>query len=91
MLHGNLYGDGGYISKDLRETLEKQANLNLVYKVRKNMESLDVSVSDAGLLKKRTLIESVIRELKTQMQVEHTRHRSVENFYVHVFSALIAY
>ena len=89
-LHGSLYADRGYISKDLREALGEQG-VNLVYKVRKNMKPLDLSVSDEALLKKRMLIESVIRELKTQMQLEHTRHRSFENFQVNVFSALIAY
>ena len=89
-LHGNLYGDREFLSKDLREKLGKQG-INLVYNVRKNMQPLDLSVSDEVLLKKRMLIESVIRELKTQMQLEHTRHRSVENFHVNVFSALIAY
>ena len=88
--HGSLYADRGYISKDLRDALGEQG-INLVYKVRKNMQPLDLSVSDEVLLKKRVLIESVIRELKTQMQVEHSRHRSVENFQVNVFSALIAY
>ena len=53
-LHGSLYGDRGYISKDLREKLRKQG-VNLVYKVRKNMEPLDLSVSDEVLLKKRVL------------------------------------
>ena len=89
-LHGSLYGDRGYISKDLREQLRRQG-INLFYKVRKNMVPLDLSMSDEVLLKKRMLIESVIRELKTQTQVEHTRHRSFENFQVNVFSALIAY
>ncbi len=90
-LHGSLYGDRGYLSKAIREALREQG-VNLVYKVRKNMKSLDLSVSDEVLLKKRVLIESVIRELKTQMQVEHTRKpRSFENFHVNVFSALIAY
>ena len=89
-LHGSLYADRGYISKALREELREQG-VNLVYKVRKNMKPLDLSVSDEVLLKKRMLIESVIRELKTQMQLEHTRHRSFENFQVNVFSALIAY
>jgi len=88
--HGSLYADRGYISKDLRDALGEQG-VNWVYKVRKNMQPLDVSVSDEVLLKKRVLIESVIRELKTQTQVEHSRHRSVENFQVNVFSALIAY
>ena len=90
-LHGNLYADRGYISKDLREQLRAQG-INLVYKVRKNMKPLDLSVSDEVLLRKRMLIESVIRELKTQTQLEHSRKpRSFENFQVNVVSALIAY
>ena len=89
-LHGSLYGDSGYISKDLRTHLREQG-VNLVYKVRKNRDPLDVSVCDEVLLKKRTLIESVIRELKTQTQLEHRRHRNIENFQVNVVSALIAY
>ncbi|RKU26451.1 hypothetical protein C6499_13115, partial [Candidatus Poribacteria bacterium] len=39
----------------------------------------------------RTIIESVIKELKTQTQVEHSRHRSFANFRVNVVAALIAY
>ena len=89
-LHGSLYADRGYISKAIREALHEQG-VSLVDKVRKNMDPLDLSVSDEVLLKKRVLIESVIRELKTQTQVEHSRHRSFENFQVNVFSALIAY
>ena len=53
-LHGGLYADRGYISKDIREELREQG-VNLVYKVRKNMEPLDLSVSDEVLLKKRVL------------------------------------
>ncbi len=48
-------------------------------------------MSDQVLLKKRMLIEAVIKELKTQTQVEHTRQRSFENFHVNVFSSLIVY
>ena len=89
-LFGKLYGDKGYISKDLREFL-KQQGIHLCYKVRPNMKPLELSVSDAVLLKKRTLIGSVIKALKTQTQVEHSRHRSFANFQVNVVSALIAY
>ena len=89
-LHGSLYGDRGYISKDLREAL-REPGVALVYKVRKNMKLLELSVFDAVFLKKRMLIESVFRELKTQTQVEHSGHRSFENFQVNVFSALVAY
>ena len=37
-LHGNLYADRGYISKDLREQLRAQG-INLVYKVRNEHET----------------------------------------------------
>ena len=87
---GNLYGDKGYISKDLRELLNEQG-IDLFYKVRKNMKPLDLSVSDEVLLKKRVIIESVIKELKTQTVLEHSRHRSFVNFRVNIVSALIAY
>lgn len=87
---GTLYGDRGYISKDLREMLKAQG-IRLIYKVRKNMPPLEVSVSDEVLLKKRVIIESVIKELKTQTVLEHSRHRSFVNFRVNVVSALIAY
>ena len=92
-LHGSLYADrGNHISKDLRETLRQQG-VDLVYKVRKNMKPrFPLSVSDEVLLKKRMLIESVIRVLKTQTQLEHTRHRNLVNFQVNVVSeTLIAY
>ena len=89
-LHGSLFADKGYISKDLRDRL-KTEGINLVYKVRKNMKPLSLSISDEVLVKKRILIESVIKELKTQTQVEHTRHRSFRNFQVNVISAMIAY
>jgi hypothetical protein len=90
LLSGKLYGDRGYISAPLRQQLAFQ-DVDLLYKVRKNMDPLPLSETDEVLLKKRTLIESVIRELKSQTQVEHTRHRSLLNFQVNVVSALIAY
>ena len=89
-LHGSLFADKGYISKDLRDLL-KTEGVNLIYKVRKNMQPLSLSASDEIFLKKRVLIESVIKELKTQTQVEHTRHRSFINFQVNAISVLIAY
>ena len=55
------------------------------------MPPLEVSVSDEVLLKKRVIIESVIKALKTQTVLEHSRHRSFVNFRANVISALIAY
>ena len=53
-LHRKLYGDRGYISKALREHLNAQG-IALIYKVRKNMDPLEVSACDEVLLKKRVL------------------------------------
>ncbi|MCE2416330.1 hypothetical protein J4G07_20295 [Candidatus Poribacteria bacterium] len=39
----------------------------------------------------KTIIESVIKVLKTQTQLEYIRHRNFANLQVNVFSALIAY
>ena len=89
-LFGKLYGDRGYISKALREALGSQG-ISLIYKVRKNMKPLTLSETDTVPLKKRMFIESVIKELKTQTQLEYTRHRSFVNFQVNSVSALIAY
>ena len=46
---------------------------------------------DKLLLRKRVLVESVNDELKNTCNIEHTRHRSFENFLSNLLSGLIAY
>ena len=46
---------------------------------------------DKLLLRKRALIETVNDELKNICQIEHTRHRSVDNFATNLVAGLIAY
>ena len=60
-------------------------------KVRPNMKPEPISDTDAALLKKRMLIESMNKELKSQTEGQHTRHRSCVNFQVNTVAALIAY
>ena len=48
-------------------------------------------ISDKILIIKRAVIESVNDELKNIFQIEHTRHRSLENFLTNLISGLIAY
>jgi Transposase DDE domain len=48
-------------------------------------------LQDRIMLRKRALIETVNDELKNQCQIEHTRHRSFENFITNLLSGLIAY
>ncbi len=43
---------------------------------------------DTIMLKKRILIEPVIKERKTQTQLQHTRHRSFVNFQVNIVRAI---
>ena len=78
-IFGKVFADKGYINKDLREILQKNG-VTLIYKARKNMKLEPLSDVDAAQLKKRMLIESVYKELKSQTEIQHTRHRSCANF-----------
>jgi len=46
---------------------------------------------DKCLLRKRFIIETINDQLKNISQIEHTRHRSFENFVVNLLAALVAY
>lgn len=50
-----------------------------------------MSIANKILLKKRALIETVNDELKNIAQVEHSRHRSFNNFIANSLSAIAAY
>lgn len=89
-LWGKLFGDKGYISQKLSELLGEE-NVQLVTKVRKNMKNKLMPLFDRLMLRKRAIIESVNDQLKNISQVEHTRHRSVWNFYGNIVAGLIAY
>ena len=90
-LFGKLFGDKGYISKKLFETLFKATGLQLLTKLRKNMRNALLSLDDKLLLRKRAIIEAIFDQLKNISQIEHTRHRSPLNFLVNLFAGLIAY
>lgn len=87
---GKLIGDKGYICKTLFEQLFIDG-IHLITKIRKNMKNSLMHIHDKILLRKRGIIESVNDELKNICQVEHTRHRSFENFLTNLLSGLIAY
>ena len=55
------------------------------------MKNSLMHMSDKILLRKRALVETVVDELKNICQIEHTRHRSPEGFFVNLISGLIAY
>ncbi|MFH1644727.1 MAG: IS982 family transposase [bacterium] len=89
-IFGKLFGDKGYLSKKLFVDLY-QKGLTLITKVKKNMENKLMDFYDKILLKKRGIIESVNNVLKNVCMIEHSRHRSIANFFVNIFSALSAY
>ena len=78
-LKGKLCADKGYIGQALFENLFLNG-IQLITKVKNNMKNSLMSVADKILLRKRALIETVNDELKNIAQIEHSRHRSFNNF-----------
>lgn len=89
-IFGKLFGDKGYISAKLAESL-LQRGLELFTSIRSNMKQKLVALEDKILLRKRSLIETVNDQLKNISQVEHPRHRSIWNFLVNMLSGIAAY
>ncbi len=89
-LEGKLLADKGYISKDLFARLWAKG-LHLITGIRKNMKNHLMPILDKLLLRKRFIIETLFDKLKSEMGLEHTRHRSPTNAFVHVLSCLAAY
>jgi IS5 family transposase len=90
-LFGKLFGDKGYLSQPLAQSLQELFDIQLITKLRDNMKNRLMAVADRILLRHRAIIESVIDQLKNISQIEHSRHRSVANFFVNVLCGLIAY
>ena len=89
-LFGKLFGDKGYISQPLFETLYEDG-VQLVTKLKTKMKNRLISMFDKIMLRKRAVIESVVDQLKNISQIEHSRHRSVANCFVNLLAGLVAY
>ena len=89
-LYGKLYGDRGYISHDLFVSLLKRG-VQLITGIKKRMKNYLMPLWDKLMLRSRSIIETINDQLKNIAQVDHTRHRSPNNFLTNVLSALIAY
>jgi hypothetical protein len=87
---GKLFGDKGYISQSLQEKL-KRKGVELITKFRSNMKPQALPFFEQVMLRKRALIESVNDFLKNTCQIQHTRHRSKQNWLVNLLSGLVAY
>lgn len=89
-LFGKMFADKGYISKALWQMLFDDG-IQLITKLKKNMKGHIMKISDKIILRKRAIIETINDELKNMCQIEHTRHRSVNNFIMNIIAALTAY
>lgn len=89
-LKGKLFGDKGYISKTLTQILFLDG-LHLITSIRNNMKNVLMELKDKILIRKRSVIETINDELKNICQVEHSRHRSFNNFITNLIAGLIAY
>jgi transposase len=89
-LLGKLFADKGYISKVLFEQLW-QDGLQLITGIRRTMRNYLMPWLDKILLRRRFLVETVFDTLKSAQGLEHTRHRSPINAFVHILSCLVAY
>ena len=89
-IYGKLFGDKGYISKNLFQRLFVDG-IQLITKLKSNMKGALMSVSDRLLLRKRAIIETVNDELKNIAQVEHSIHRYFDRFIINLLQAITTY
>ena len=89
-LFGKLFGDRGYLSKQLFTDLFEKG-IQLITRLKRNMVNKLMPIMDKLLLAKRGLIESCGNILKNSLSIHHTRHRSIKGFLCNTFSGIAAY
>jgi hypothetical protein len=89
-LTGLAAGDKGYLSKEKKEKLEGQG-VKLITKVRRKMKEPELTSFEKLFLGFRGIVETVIDQFKSICHIEHTRHRSPDNFLINLLSGLVAY
>jgi Transposase DDE domain len=89
-LIGKLFGDKGYVGKDLAHRVLRRG-LVLMTRVRRNMKRLPVSFLDKALLNGRNIVETIIGHIKEFSSLRLPKHRSVFNAFTHLTAAIVAY
>lgn len=79
----------GYSKKKENSLLQK--GIKLITKVRRNMKAKMLSPFEKYFLGQRSIVETVIDQLKSICLIEHTRHRKPDNFVIKLLSGLAAY
>jgi Transposase DDE domain len=89
-LFGKVFADKGYISQKLFEHLLDNG-VQIVTKLKRNMNQKLMALDDRLGLRQRSIIETIIDQLKNISQIEHSHHRSPVNCFVNILCGLIAY
>ena len=90
-LSGKVFADRGYVSKKLAQELFETFEIEFFAKPRRNQKNTLMRLNDKLLSRKRSIVETVIDQLKNISQIEHSRHRSPTNCFVNIICGLIAY
>jgi hypothetical protein len=89
-LMGKVFTDKGYLSKALFEK-RMDKGMKQITQIRKNMKNVFMPRCDKWMLIKRSIIKTIIDQLKNINQIEHSRHRSIPNFLVNLIAGIGAY
>lgn len=90
-LFGKVFADRGYVSQALAQKLLQEKGIEFFAKPKRNMKNRLMRLHDKLLSRKRSIVETIIDQLKNISQIEHSRHRSPVNFCVNLLCGLIAY
>ena len=90
-LFGKVFADKGYVSQKLAQQLLESAGIELITKLKRNMKQRLMPLSERLMLRKRSIIETIIDQLKNISQIEHSRHRSPVNCFVNILCGLIGW
>ena len=88
-LEGKAFADKGYITKPLLQRL-RQRGLHPITGIRRNRKNCPLPILVNVLPRKRFIIGTLFGKLKSSMGLEHTRHRSPINAFVHILSCIAA-
>jgi transposase len=73
-LFGKVFADKGYVSQKLAKQLLETAGIQLITRLKRNMKQRLMLLSDRLMLRKRSIIETILDQLKNISQIEHSRH-----------------
>ncbi len=89
-LNGKLYGDRGYISQELKIRLKDQG-IDLITYHRRNIQAIQLCVSNEYHLRQRNKIETLFSLLKGQYNLVTSKARSLHGFLSGIYASLCAY